>query len=72
MTLAHHDAAHRDEGSCADAEFFRTQHCGHDNVAACAQATVGAQHYTVAQIVESEDLVGFGQTHFPGDAGIFD
>ena len=72
MALAHHDAAHGDERRRADAEFLGAHHGGDDDVAAGAQAAVGAQDHAVAQIVERQHLVGFGQAHLPRHAGIFD
>ena len=43
MALPHHDAAHGDQRGRADAEFLGAEHRGDDDVAAGADAAVGAQ-----------------------------
>ena len=43
MALPHHDAAHGDQRRRADAEFLRAHHRRHHDVAAGADAAVGAQ-----------------------------
>ena len=48
MALAHHDAAHGDEGGRADAEFLGPQHGGHHHVAAGLDAAIGAQANAMA------------------------
>ena len=72
VTLADHDAAHRDQRRCADTVFVGAEHCRHDNVAAGLQATVGAEHDLVAKIVHAQDLMHFRQAHFPRQAGMLD
>ena len=43
-----------------------------DNVPAAAQTTIGAQGHTVAQPIQHQDLLGFGETDFPRQSGGFD
>ena len=71
MTLPNHDAAHCDKAQSANAKFLSSKDRGDDNVAACLQPTVGSQFNPVAKAVESENLVGFGQAHFPRRTSIF-
>src|SRR3546814_1199124 len=72
MALAHHDAAHRDKAQSPDAELFGAENRGDDDVAPGLEPTVGAQPDAVAEAVERENLIDFGQAHFPRRAGIFD
>jgi hypothetical protein len=43
VALPHHDAAHRDQGQGADAEFLGPQHRRDDDIPAGLDAAVGAQ-----------------------------
>ena len=43
-----------------------------DDVAAGAQPAVGAERDAVAEVVEHENLLGFGDADFPGEAGVLD
>ena len=72
VALAHHDAAHGDQRQRADAIFLGAQNGSDDDVAAGLQSTIGAQLHPVAQAIEGQHLIDFGQPHFPGRAGIFD
>ena len=72
LALTHHDTAHRDQRGGADAVFLGAHHRGHDNVAAGAQAAIGPQGDTVTQVVHRQNLMRFGQAHFPRQAGILD
>ena len=72
MALPDHDAAHGDQAERSDAKFFGTQDGSDDDVASGLEAAVGAQLDAVAQAVEGQHLIGFGQAHFPWRAGIFD
>ena len=72
LALAHHDAPHRDQRGCPDAVFLGTQHRRHDDVTARAQATVGPQGHTVAQLVHRKHLMCFRQAHLPRQTGVFD
>ncbi len=49
----------------ADTEFVGAQHGRHDDVATGLDAAVDAQLHLVAQTVEGQHLVGFGQDPFP-------
>src|SRR3546814_992971 len=55
-----------------DAELFGAENRGDDDVAPGLEPTVGAQPDAVAEAVERENLIDFGQAHFPRRAGIFD
>ena len=72
VALADHDAAHRHQAERPDAEFLGPQDRSDDDVAAGLEAAVGAQFDPVAQAVEGEHLIGFGQAHFPRRAGELD
>ena len=72
MALAHHETAHGDKRSGADAEFFRAEDSRDDNVTACADAAIGAQAHAVTQVVEHQGLMRFGEAHFPRNAGVLD
>ena len=72
VALAHHDAAHRHQRQRADAELFCAQDRGDHDVAPGLQPAIGAQLHAVAQAVERQHLIGFGQPHFPRRSGIFD
>ncbi len=72
MALAHHDAAQGDQAGGADPKFFSAQHRRDDDVAAGAHAAVRAQAHEVAQAVEHQHLVGFGQAQLPRRAGELD
>ena len=51
VALAHHDAAHGDEGARGDAPLLGAEQRGHGDVAPGAQQAVGLQHDAVAQVV---------------------
>ena len=72
MALAHHDAAHRDQRSRGETEFFGAQQRGDHNIAAGLQFAVGLHADAAAQIVQQENLLRFGQTKFPRNAGVLD
>ena len=72
VALAHHDAAHGDEGHCGEAEFFRAEQGGDDDIAAGLQLAVGLHADAAAQIVEQQDLLRFREAEFPGQAGVLD
>ncbi len=72
VALAHHDATHCDEGHCGKAEFFCAEQGGDDDVAAGLQLAVGLHADAAAQIVEQQDLLGFGEAELPGQAGVLD
>ena len=72
MAFAHQQAAQRDQGRGAEAEAFGPQQGGDDHVAAGLQLAVHLDEDAVAQAVEDQRLLGFGQAEFPGAAGILD
>ena len=72
MALSHHETAHGHQRRRADAELLRAQDGGDDDVAPGADAAVGAQAHAVAQIVEHQHLMRFGEPHLPGNAGVLD
>ena len=72
MTLAHHDAAERDERRGRKTELFGAEERRDRDVAAGLQLTVGLQHHARAQVVHHERLVRFGDAEFPRHAGVFD
>src|SRR5258706_1620069 len=69
---AHHDAAGSDEGSGGEADFFSAEQHGDGDVAAGFDLAVGLEDDAAAEVVHHQDLLGFGQAEFPGDAGVFD
>ena len=72
LALAHHDAAHSDQGGGTDAVFLCPHHGSHHDVTPCAQAPIRSQRHPFAQLVHRQHLVRFGQAHFPRQARIFD
>ena len=72
MALAHHQTAQRDQRSRTDAEFLGAQHGCHDDIAARADAAIGAQGDAFAQPVQRQHLVCFGQAQFQRTAGELD
>ena len=72
MALPHHDAAHGDQRSRADAVLLGAEHGGDHHVAAGLDAAVGAQQHLLAQPVQGQDLVRLRQAHLPRDAGVLD
>ena len=72
VALAHHDAAHGDEGHGGKAEFFRAKQRGDHHVAAGLQLAVSLHANAAAQIVQQQHLLRFSQAKFPGQAGMLD
>ena len=72
VALPHQDAAQRDQGRGAEAEAFGPQQGGDDHVAAGLQLAVDLHQDAVAEAVEDQRLLGFGQAEFPGAAGMLD
>src|SRR3546814_790285 len=72
VALTHHDAAHGDEAQRSDAIFLGAENRRDHDVAPGLEPAVGAQADAVAQPVERQHLIDFGQAHFPRRAGIFD
>ncbi len=72
MTLAHHDAAQGDQRRGREAEFFGTQYRRNRDVATGFELAVGLHYDARTQVIHHQCLVGFGQTQFPRQAGVFD
>ena len=72
MALADIDAAHRDEGGGPEVVLLGPKQGRMDDVLAGAHATVGAEGDAVTETVEQKDLVGLGNTEFPGTTGVLD
>ena len=72
MALAHIDAAHGDERRGAEVVFFGAEQRRINDVLAGAHAAVGAQGHPVSQSVEKKHLMGLGDAHLPGPAGVLD
>ncbi len=65
MTLAHHDAARRDQRSGGKAELVSAQQRADGDVAAGPQPTVDLHRNAGAQVVEQQCLLGLGKADFP-------
>ncbi len=72
MALAHHDAAGRDQRRGGEAELVGPEQRADEDVAPGAQAAIDLERDAGAQAVEHQGLVGFGQTDFPGAAGMLE
>src|SRR5579864_1332468 len=72
MTLAHHDATHRNQRGGGKTKFLGAQERGDDHIAAGLQLAIGLYADTAAQIVEQENLLRLGEADFPGNAGVLD
>jgi hypothetical protein len=72
VALAHHDAAHGDQGSRGESELFGAQQCGNHDVASSLELAVRLEADAATKIVENQHLLSFRQTQFPGRAGVFD
>ena len=72
VTLAHHDAAERDERRGRKAEFFGPEESGDRNVAAGLQLAVRLQHHAATQVVHHQRLMRLGDAEFPWHAGVLD
>ena len=60
VAFTHHDAAHGNQGSSGETEFFGSQQRGNNHVAARFQLAVGLELDAGTQIVENEGLLGLG------------
>ena len=72
MADAHHDAARHDERRGREAELLRAQQRRDDHVAAGLQLAVDLDDDAVAQVVEQEHLLRFGETELPRHAAVLD
>ena len=69
---AHHDAARHDERRGRKAEFLGAEQRGDDHVAAGLELAVHLDDDAIAEAVEEQDLLRFGEPELPGDAGVLD
>ena len=72
MAFAHQQAAERNQGRGAEAEPLGPEQGGDHHVAAGLHLPVGLHHDAIAEAVEHQRLLGFGQAEFPGRAGVLD
>ena len=72
VTLAHHDAAERDERRRCEAELVGAQHGRHDHVETGAQLAVRLQNDTRTQVVEHQRLMRLGYAELPRKTGALD
>ncbi len=70
MTLAHHDAARRDQRRGGETEFVRAEQCADGDIAPGAQAAIDLHRDAAAQIVEQQGLLRLGETDFPRASGV--
>ena len=72
MADPHHDAAHDHQRCRGESEFFSAQKGSHHHIATGLHLTVGLNHDPVPKIVQYQCLLGFGQTEFPRNTGMFE
>ena len=72
MALSDHDAAHCDQRCCADSELLCTEQGGYHHIPARAQPAIDTKDDTVAELIESQDLMDLRQPQLPGQSGILD
>ena len=72
MTLAHHDAAQRDERRGGEAELFGAEQRRNGDIAAGLQLAVGLNDDAAAQVIHDENLLRFGKTEFPRNARVLE
>ncbi len=72
VALAHHNAADGDQRRSGEAELLGAQQGGNHHVASGLQLAVGLHSDAAAQIVEQQDLLGFGEAEFPRQARMLD
>eukprot|EP00123_Amoebidium_parasiticum_P018834 comp24298_c0_seq1/m.45560 comp24298_c0_seq1/g.45560 ORF comp24298_c0_seq1/g.45560 comp24298_c0_seq1/m.45560 type:complete len:1025 (+) comp24298_c0_seq1:2711-5785(+) len=72
VALAHHRAAHDDEGHSGKPELLGTKQAGNGNVTAVTDLTVGLEDDTATEVVLHQCLVGLRQTQLPRQTGMLD
>src|ERR1022692_2511267 len=70
VALAHHDAAHGDQGGGGKAEFLGSEQRGDGDVAAGLQLAIGLDADAPAQDVQNQHLLGLGEAQLPRDTGV--
>ncbi len=72
MADAHHDAARDDEGGGRETELLGAEERGDHHVSAGLELAVDLDDDAVAEAVEEEDLLRFGEAQLPRDARVLD
>ena len=72
VAFAHHDAPADNQGRCGESKFVRAKQRANRHIAACLKLSVHLHPDAVAQVVAHQCLMGFGQTQFPRQPGMFD
>ena len=72
MTLAHHDAAHRDERCRAQSDLLGAEQRPDDHITAGFHLAVRLQDYAASKVVHDKRLVGFGNSQFPRQTCMLD
>ena len=72
MTHAHHDATAHHEWCGGKAVFFGAQQRSDDHVTTSFHLAIGLHHDAVAQTIEHERLLRFGEPKFPRCTGVFE
>ncbi len=71
MPDAHHNTAEGDEGSGGESEFFGTQEGCYGDVSSGFELSIGFDDDAAAEVIQDEGLMGFGESEFPGQSGVF-
>ena len=72
VTLAHHDTAHRNEGSRRKAKLFGTKETRDGHITTRAELTIRLHDHTTAQVIEHKRLMCLSETQFPRQTGKLD
>ena len=72
MTLAHHNAPHRDQWRGSKTPFLSTEQAGNGNVSSRSELAISLYNDSAAQVVQHQCLMGLGQTKLPRQASILD
>jgi hypothetical protein len=72
VALAHHDAAFDHQRRRGETKLVGTEQRADDDVAAGLHLAVGLDPDAAAQAVQHQGLLRFGETQFPGRAGMLD
>ncbi len=66
VTLAHHDAAERDQRCRGKPDLFCTQQRGNHDIPAGLDPAIGLQNHPASQVVHHQRLMRFGKPQLPG------
>ncbi len=72
VTLAHHDAAHRNERRRAQTDLFGAEQTTDDNVTSGLHLAVRLQDDTASKVVHHQCLVSLGNAELPRKTGVLD